>query len=103
MNTTNKVGSSRQNPRKLGVGRVKGVPNKITADLREMIRGALDDVGGRAFLVEQARINPVAFLSLVAKIIPREIEAKVTGAIELVLADRLKAARERLRKGKVIT
>ena len=96
MNTTDKVGRSRQNPRKLGAGRVKGVPNKITTDLREMIRGALDDVGGRAFLVEQARINPVAFLSLVAKIIPREIEAKVTGAIELVLADRLKAARERI-------
>ncbi|CAB4124524.1 hypothetical protein UFOVP66_8 [uncultured Caudovirales phage] len=92
-----KVVKSSEKPPNAGKGRVKGVPNKLTGDMREMIRGALDDAGGREFLAEQARENPVAFLNLVGKIIPREIEAKVTGAIELVLADRLKAARERLR------
>jgi hypothetical protein len=92
-----KVVKSSEKPPNAGKGRVKGVPNKLTSDMREMIRGALDDVGGREFLAEQARENPVAFLNLVGKIIPREVEAKITGAIELVLADRLKAARERLR------
>lgn len=93
-----KVVKSSAKPPNAGKGRVKGVPNKLTGDMREMIRGALDDVGGREFLADQARENPVAFLNLVGKIIPREVEAKVTGAIELVLADRLKAARERLKR-----
>ena len=33
---------------KPGPGRPKGMPNKITGDLREMIRGALDEAGGQA-------------------------------------------------------
>jgi len=51
-------------------GRVKGTPNKLTADMREMIRAALDGVGGIAYLIEQARENPTAFLTLVGKIVP---------------------------------
>jgi hypothetical protein len=34
--------------------------------LREMILGALDDAGGQAYLAEQARENPVAFMALLA-------------------------------------
>jgi hypothetical protein len=40
-------------------GRQVGTPNKITRDLREMIIGALEDVGGRAYLTsfEQAKAS----------------------------------------------
>jgi hypothetical protein len=61
---------------KTGGGSRKGRPNKINADLRGMIQGALADVGGRQYLAEQARSNPSAFLTLVGKTLPKE----VTGA-----------------------
>jgi hypothetical protein len=54
-------------------GRVAGTPNKVNAELKDMIRGALDDAGGRSYLYEQAIVNPVAFLYLVGKILPRDV------------------------------
>lgn len=62
-----------------GVGRVKGVPNKVTKELKEMILGALSDVGGQSYLARQAEENPTAFLNLVGKVLPHELKAKVEG------------------------
>ena len=53
-------------------GRGKGVQNKISQDLREMIREALDKAGGVDYLLQQALENPKAFLPLVARILPQE-------------------------------
>ena len=58
-------------------GRSAGTPNKITADLREMILGALEDVGGRAYLASKAEENPGPFLTLVGKCLPKEIKAEI--------------------------
>jgi hypothetical protein len=58
---------------KTGGGSRKGIPNKIGADLREMIHGALADAGGRAYLVTQAQSNPGAFLTLLGKTLPKEL------------------------------
>jgi hypothetical protein len=35
-------------------GRRKGTPNKLNADVKAMILGALDDVGGQEYLAQQA-------------------------------------------------
>jgi hypothetical protein len=51
-------------------GRPKGSPNKTTKALKEMILGALDQAGGEAYLLQQARENPNAFLTLVGKVLP---------------------------------
>ena len=59
-------------------GRKKGVPNKFTIEVRDMVKAALEGVGGVAYLEQQARDSPAAFLSLVARLIPREIEANLT-------------------------
>ncbi len=59
--------------KKTGGGSRKGVPNKVTADLREMIKGALDAVGGQRYLEKQASDNPTAFLTLVGKTLPKEL------------------------------
>lgn len=56
-----------------GSGRKKGVTNGDTAKLREMILGALDDVGGREYLATQAMENPAAFLTLIGKVLPRDV------------------------------
>jgi hypothetical protein len=55
--------------RKTG-GRKKGTPNKINANLREMILGALSAAGGCDYLVAQAHQNPAAFMTLVGKVLP---------------------------------
>ncbi|MEQ1635430.1 MAG: hypothetical protein ABL903_01990 [Methylococcales bacterium] len=66
-----------------GSGRPKGKQNAVTLEIKEMIRAALDVNGGVEYLAAQARDNPVAFMSLLAKIIPKEIAADVnmTGQI----------------------
>jgi hypothetical protein len=51
-------------------GRAKGTPNKTTKALKEMILGALDQAGGESYLLQQARENPNAFLTLVGKVLP---------------------------------
>ena len=51
-------------------GRQKGTPNKVTKELKEMILEALDRAGGVDYLFERATDNPVAFLTLVGKVLP---------------------------------
>ncbi|MEI6644051.1 MAG: hypothetical protein WCL10_18680 [Novosphingobium sp.] len=61
-----------------GPGRKKGVPNKINADLKSMILGALNKAGGVDYLTEQARESPSAFLALIGKVLPTTLQG--TGA-----------------------
>lgn len=59
--------------RKTG-GRQKGTPNKVTGELRGMVLGALDDAGGQAYLSEQAKKNPAAFMTLLGKVLPLQLQ-----------------------------
>jgi hypothetical protein len=70
--------------RKTG-GRIKGKPNKITRDLREMIMGALDDAGGRKYLTMHADENPVAFIALLGKVVPKEVSLNAQGGLNLTI------------------
>lgn len=62
-------------------GRKKGTANKITADVRTMVLSALNDVGGQNYFKTQAIDNPVAFMSLVGRTIPKDVQ--VTGELTL--------------------
>lgn len=66
-------------------GRKKGVPNKITTDLKTMILTALEEVGGKEYLKIQAFANPNAFVGLVGKILPKDINATVEGKMAVSL------------------
>ena len=59
--------------RKTG-GRGPGTRNKITTALKDVILGALSDAGGQAWLVEQTRKNPVAFMALVGRVLPLQVK-----------------------------
>lgn len=63
-------------------GKKKGSKNIKTALLKDMILTALNNVGGVAYLQTQALNEPVAFLGLVGKILPKEIDANVKGEIK---------------------
>jgi len=64
-------------PKPPGSGRKPGSLNALTVQLREMILGALSDVGGQAYLARQANENPQAFLSLLGRVVPKEIKAQI--------------------------
>lgn len=70
---------------KIAKGRPKGAPNKVTGDIRDMIRGALESAGGQSYLLQQAQCNPQAFLTLIGKIIPAEVNASITGGINVTI------------------
>lgn len=65
-------------------GRVKGTPNKITADLREAILHAFEAVGGEAYLAMVAKKHPPVFCMLLAKILPLQVTGKDGQPIETV-------------------
>lgn len=64
-----------------GQGRPKGIPNKFTGQLKDMVRQALEEAGGVDYLHAQAKENPTAFLTLVGKLLPAEIKAEVSADI----------------------
>lgn len=57
----------------------KGVPNKTTKALKDMILGALDQAGGEDYLLKQAKTNPGAFMQLIGKVLPTELKNQHEG------------------------
>ncbi|HRH29949.1 MAG TPA: hypothetical protein PKV17_14305 [Aquabacterium sp.] len=67
-------------------GSRKGIPNKTTAQLKEMILQALDEAGGVAYLLKQARRrNPAPFMALLGKVLPMQLTGADGGPIEASL------------------
>lgn len=59
-----------------GKGRKKGVPNKTTGLLKEMILTALEGAhpeGGIGYLKQQAKEQPAAFMTLLGKVLPTQV------------------------------
>lgn len=54
-------------------GSRKGIPNKTTAALKDMILKALDKSGGVDYLVIQAELNPASFMTLLGKVLPMQV------------------------------
>jgi len=69
--------------RREGAGRKPGVPNKLNADLKEMILGALGDAGGRDYLAKRAIDTPAAFLTLIGKVLPMQIAGEGGGRLTI--------------------
>lgn len=60
-----------------GKGRKKGTPNKVTKALKETILKALDQAGGADYLERQAEANPAAFMQLLGKVVPQDVNATI--------------------------
>ena len=70
-------------------GRAKGIPNKVTRELKDMILGALDDAGGQAYLARQADENPGPFMTLVGKCLPKDINLDANVAMSKMTDEEL--------------
>ena len=69
-------------------GRQLGVKNKLT-NLREAVLEAFDQVGGAQYLARLAQGNSsdrAAFVGLVSKVLPTQINANVEGGIQVQLS-----------------
>lgn len=71
-------------PSRWGKGKRKGVPNKITRDLKDAIMNAFTQVGGEDYLVVVARQKPEAFLTLLGKLLPHTLQGPGGKPIEVV-------------------
>jgi hypothetical protein len=60
-----------------GSGRKSGQCNGDISKIRQLVVMALDEAGGVKYLTAQAKENPAAFLALLGKVIPKEIDAKI--------------------------
>ena len=79
---------ARRKPPNAGIGRQKGLPNKITRQLKDMILRALDRAGGEQYLAEQAVATPTAFLALVGKILPMQVQGDPEAPLTVTLITR---------------
>ena len=71
-----------------GTGRPPGVKNKLT-NLRDAVLEAFDEVGGPAYLARLAQgtsSDRAAFVGLVSKVLPTQINANVEGGIQVQLS-----------------
>jgi hypothetical protein len=67
-----------------GKGRQKGVPNKATKLLKEQILESLDAEGGVLYIRKLAQEQPVAFASLLGKILPTQISGEGGGPVLII-------------------
>lgn len=74
-------------------GSRKGVPNKATKALKEMILGALDQAGGQEYLARQAIENPGPFMTLIGKVLPTQISGDPEAPLAITLEDKRAAAK----------
>lgn len=75
-------GGSKQGERR--GGRKAGTPNKLTVTVKTAIETAFTQVGGAEYLVRMADAQPQAFMTLLGKVLPTQINANVSGELGLL-------------------
>jgi hypothetical protein len=68
-----KTGNNVVGKGKPGPGRPKGVPNRSTGAIKEMVIAALEQAGGIDYLAARAKDTPAAFMTLVGKVLPLQL------------------------------
>lgn len=80
-------------PPAAGQGRRRGSKNKTTVLLKEAIEESFANVGGAEYLTQMALLEPKAYLTLLAKILPAKIEADINVFQGNQLVERLQQGR----------
>lgn len=69
-------------------GSRKGIPNKVTGEVKQMVLDALEGAGGVKYLIAQAKAKPAAFLALVGKVMPMQITGDPENPLALAVTVR---------------
>jgi len=72
---------AKRKPPAAGKGRRKGSINKLTRTIKEAIELSFDKVGGAEYLAEMAREEPVAYMGLLGKVLPTQIDATLQAQV----------------------
>ncbi len=67
-----------------GQGRPKGAANKTTSEVKAMVIAALQRVGGIEYLAARALDQPVAFMALVGRVMPLQLEGSPEGGAVII-------------------
>lgn len=70
---------------KTGGGSRKGIPNKVTAEVREAIQNAFVKAGGEDYLVKVAKKSPAVFCKLLGMTLPKDVNLNATVSLEQLL------------------
>lgn len=83
---------------KPGPGRPKGVPNKLTLTVRQVFERVFSELQDdpQAALAVWARDNPTDFYKIASKLIPADVNAKVEGTVQMIIATGVPTAGEDL-------
>lgn len=75
--------SARPKPPAAGKGRPKGSSNKLTKTIKEAIEASFDKVGGAKYLEEMAIKQPVAYMTLLGKVLPTQVTGEDGGPVKV--------------------
>ena len=67
-------------------GRQKGVPNKVTSELKDMVLQALEKAGGVEYLAKQAKQCPAAFMTLLGRVLPLQVSGVNGSPIQVTIS-----------------
>jgi len=73
-NNVRKSTRGKHGDRRSGAGRKKGVPNKLTADVKAAIMQAFCEAGGAEYLRKISKSHPQVFCALLDKILPQQTQ-----------------------------
>lgn len=82
---------SNRGGKRAGAGRLKGSTSKWGSDIKDGILQAYEELGGVEWLKDLANDEPKAFAMLLARILPRDINANIESGedqIKVLLAGR---------------
>lgn len=68
-------------------GRKRGVPTKMTMDVKEQILQVYHGIGGRVNFTRWAKDNETDFYKMFASLVPKQIKADITVRDESTLTD----------------
>lgn len=74
----------KRKPPAAGKGRPKGATNKLTRTIKEAIEVSFDKIGGPEYLAEMAYQQPAAYMTLLGKVLPAQVQAEISGAVGLL-------------------
>ena len=80
------IREAKRKPPAAGKGRVKGVPNKVSATAKENVIAVFTRLGGTAAMAKWAAENQTDFYRLYAKLIPSQITGPEGGPIQVALS-----------------